>query len=286
MAQNAQPVEMSVGEKVAAAKQFAAAANPIPEVPEPPADFVKLDGGFLFEGDEQKTAVVRELTGEHEESLSRALKSDNGFHFLQVLLECGVASIGSVDPSQIKKALRSMLIGDRDRLALAIRIATYGDTIEVQDWPCPACGGKTTLELNLTEDDVVPSRKLAKVSDTEFEVELRKGGKAKVRLPNGADQLYVYEDDTLTGAERDSRLLQRCVLSVTDAKGTEHVLVIEPSYVLKMSIPDRRAILNELRDRQPGPKYNEIKFTHEECGNEVSIVLGLVDLFRDLLLFL
>ncbi len=280
------PVEMSIDEKVAAAKKFTTEANPLPDIPEPPADFVKLDGGFLFEGEEYRSAVVRELTGEHEESLARALKSGNGYHFLQVLLECGVASIGDISEShKVKKALRSMLIGDRDSLALAIRVATYGDTLEVLDWACPSCGGKTSLELNLTEADVVPHKTLDKVSEIDFEVKLKKG-KAKVRLPNGADQIFVFEDEDLTGAERDSRLLQRCVLSVTDADGKDHMMLLEPGYILKMSIPDRRAILKQLSERQPGPQYNEVKFTHEECGNEVTISMGLVDLFRDLLLFL
>src|ERR1700722_2741480 len=98
------PVDMSIDEKVAAAKKFTTEANPLPEIPQPPADYVKLDGGFLYEGEEYRSAVVRELTGEHEESLARALKSGNGYHFLQVLLECGVASIGDIsEPHKVKK---------------------------------------------------------------------------------------------------------------------------------------------------------------------------------------
>lgn len=285
---NVDVIELSVEEKMRMAQQFVAAANPIPDVPEPPSDFVQLDGGFLFDNEPQYTAVVRELTGEHEEALARSLKSGNTFHFLQVLLESGTASIGSiVDPVQVRKALRSMLIGDRDSLVLAIRIATYGNELEVLQWACPACNAQSDMTFDLSPGGLdITSKKLENVEDATFEVELRNGARATVRLATGDDQLHVFDKADLTGAERDSRLLSKCVSVVTDSKGRTHKLVVEPAYVLKLSIPDRHTILQALQERQPGPQYNKISFKHEDCGNEVTISLGLVDLFRDLIFFL
>jgi hypothetical protein len=281
-----QVLELSVEEKMRMAQKFISDANPIPEIPDPPSDFVQLDGGFIFDKEPQYTAVVRELTGEHEEALSRSLKSGNTFHFLQVLLESGTASIGNiVDPVQVKKALRAMLIGDRDLLVLAIRIATYGKDLEVLQWACPSCGSLSDLTLDL-EDLDIKNKKLENIEDATFEVELRKGARATVRLATGEDQLYVFDKADLTGAERDSRLLSKCVTSVIDANGRTHKTVVEPAYVLKLSIPDRHTILKALQEGQPGPQYNNISFKHEECGNEVTISLGLVDLFRDLIFFL
>lgn len=283
-----QIIELSVEEKMKMAQQFIAAANPIPDIPEPPSDFVQLDGGFIYEDEPQSTAVVRELTGEHEEALARSLKSGNTFHFLQVLLESGTASIGSiVDPVKVREALRSMLIGDRDALVLAIRIATYGNELEVLQWTCPACNSQSDMTFDLAPGGLdIKSKTLENIEDATFEVELRKGARAMVRLATGEDQLYVFDKAELTGAERDSRLLSKCVNSVTDVNGRNHKLIAEPAYVLKLSIPDRHTILEALQDRQPGPQYNKISFKHEDCGNEVTISLGLVDLFRDLIFFL
>lgn len=277
------------GEKIKAAIKD---ATKVPDVPLPPSDLVKLDGGLVFDIDDEeveiRTAVVRELTGEHEEALARALKSGNTFHFMNVLLESGVASLGDItDPATVKKVLRKVLIGDRDALALAIRVATYGSELEVLQWQCPSCGATSDMVFDLTEGGLdIKRRTLSSVRDNTFEVPLRKGGKARVRLATGADQLYVYEDTDFTSAERHSRLLSKCVETITDAKGQAHNLILEPSYVLKLSIPDRTTILAELSKRQPGPQYTEIEFRHEDCGNEVTISLGLIDLFRDLLLFL
>lgn len=283
---NTEVLELSVEKKMQMAQQFVNAANPIPDVPEPPNDFVKLDGGFYFEDEPQTTAVVRELTGEHEEALARSLKSGNTFHFLQVLLESGTASIGSiVDPVKVKKALRSMLIGDRDSLVLAIRIATYGNNLEVLQWTCPACNTLTSFDIALDDLDI-KNKKLENIEDATFEVELRNGARATCHLATGEDQLYTFDKSELTGAERDSRLLSKCVTSVTDSKGRTHKIIAEPHYVLKLSIPDRHTILKALQEGQPGPQYTNISYKHEDCGNDVTISLGLVDLFRDLILFL
>ena len=53
------------------------------------------------------------------------------------------------------------------------------------------------------------------------------------------------------------------------------------SVTLNLSIPDRRAIIKALADKQPGPRLNEVKFTHQACGNEVTLLIGIGDLFLD-----
>lgn len=266
----------------AANDQIDSLLNEIPEVPEPPDDLVRLPGGFLRKGEVVRTAVVRELNGSDEEALSKALKSKSSVHFTDVLVSRGTVEIGG-EPAT-KETLKRLLIGDRDELVLAIRKATYGDTFSYDQWQCPICGTVTPISLSLTDD--IKRKKLEKPEDTVFEVELRKGAKAKVRLPNGADQDYLFEDENWTTAQRTSRLLTRCVMTYTDPEGQEFQLVTQPSLVLNLSIPDRQKIVAEIAKRQPGPKYNEIKFTHAECGNEVVLALGVTDLFRDLILFL
>ena len=264
-------------------------ANPVPLAPLPPPELINLPGGYKQGETVHRTAVVRELTGEHEEALARALRSGNIYHFLNTLLECGVKSVGDIsDPGEVRKAVRGMFIGDRDELVLGVRNATYGNELELIGWECPNCKEQSDLVLDLESDGIdIKRRDLADHSDSVFDVKkLRKGAVARVRLATGDDQLAVAENQSWTIPQRDTKLLSRCVLMITDKNGNVRNMQAQPSLALEMTIPDRRAILKELSERQPGPQYNEIVFRHEDCDGEVSVALGLTDLFRDLLQFL
>jgi hypothetical protein len=244
-----------------------------PTITLPPSDLVTLPGG-LQKGDKLiKTATVRELTGEHEEQLSRASQSANPFHFVDTLLKCGVARIGDYPEDQTEALLKDLLIGDREFLIMEIRRATYGDELDVDKWECPNCGNETKLHITMDE---IPVKDLA---DTTFSVKLRKGKEALVRLANGHDQIAVFDNVKLTQAERDSILLSRCILHTTNDQGLEISAVAFPAMARKMSIPDRRAILDELSKRQPGPRYNEVKFDQQDCGEQVTLMIGIGDLF-------
>ena len=261
-----------------------AGVNPQPPIEDPPDDTVKLPGGFV-QGKVRRTAVIRELDGSDEEALSRALRSNSGvaFHFMDTLITRGTVSVG--DLAATPEVLKSMLIGDRDELSLAIRVATYGDEFVIEQWICPFCEQKSDLSFSLATDI---DRKVLKdpATDSVFEVKLRKGASVRVRLPNGEDQEALYEDDSWTTSQRNTILLSRCILNYTDSGGQEFNMAAFPSLSLKLSIPDRQKVVKEIGQRQPGPRYNEVKFTHDECKNQVILALGVRDLFRDLILFL
>jgi hypothetical protein len=269
-------------EQIRAVLEQSGGSSGIPVMPEPPGDLVALPGGIQRGDAWVRTAQVRELNGSDEEALSKALKSGNIVHFMDTLVSRGTVQVGSEDAT--RDLLKQLLIGDRDELALAIRIATYGDTFSTDAWECPACKDVIPLNFSLTED--VARKRLADPADARFMVPLRKGAKALVRLPSGADQEYLYVDPSWTPSQRNSRLLERCVMSYTDPAGHEHQVVAQPSIVMSLSIPDRQAIVREISKRQPGPRYNEVTFAHDGCGNEVTLALGVADLFRDLVLFL
>jgi hypothetical protein len=269
----------------AAIDQVLSESNPMPDAEPPPDTRVQLPGGLVKGEDVISTAEVKELTGIDEEHLVRAAQSvpDNVFHFVNVLLECGVLRFGSEDAKETKRLLKTTLVGDRDALILGIRRATYGDDIDIEKWRCPECENESDLTIPLSD---IPVREMKDpVNEVVFEVDLRKGRKAQVRLANGEDQLAVFENRRLTKAERDTMLLQRCLMSIIDADGTEHVTVgLGGSYARGMSIPDRHSILRALAEKQPGPQFNELKITHETCGKEVNLVIGIGDLFRDFIL--
>jgi len=247
------------------------------EPPDTEPDEVDLPGGLIQDGEVIRTATVRELTGEDEEKLYRSLGSKNRFQFMNTLLECGTERIGG--ESATTDLLSKLLIGDREQIILGIRRVTYGNEVTVVNYVCPECE-VTTAEITFDISEDVPVRKLGNPrEDIEFEVKLRRGAMARVRLPNGADQRVLLEHADATLAERNTFMLQQVMSSITEPNGVIHSLAGEPSLALKMGIADRRTILNEIAERAPGPRYNEITFVHEDCGKEVTLGVDLGDLF-------
>jgi hypothetical protein len=49
-----------------------------------------------------------------------------------------------------------------------------------------------------------------------------------------------------------------------------------------MNMADRNKILKQLLTRQPGPQFGDIKFTHDACNKEVTVAVGIGDMFPDL----
>ena len=259
------------------------AADVMPEPPPPPPGQVTLPGGLPRGGKVHRTAVVRELNGSDEEALSKALASGSLFRFMDTLIERGTEMIGDLPAT--RELLKTLLIGDRDELAVAIRIATYGDEVVIEGWQCPHCQGMSDISFSLAED--VGRRVLDDpAADGVFDVALRKGAKVRVRLPNGEDQDALFENPEWTAAQRNTVLLSRCVMTYTGPDGQDVNIRAFPRMVLDLSIPDRQAVISQVAKRQPGPRYNEVKFTHAECGKQVVLALGVTDLFRDLIAFL
>lgn len=244
----------------------------------PPDDLVTLPGGLLKDDILITTGVVKELTGRDEESLARASQSFNLFHFFDRLLSCGVIKLGNNPDINLETTLRQLLIGDRAALILGIRQATYGDKIEISKWTCEHCGNEASLAMEVSD---IPMKKLDPLEDTIFEVELRKGGHAKVRLANGEDQLDIMEKPDLTQAQIETLFLSKCVIEIVDDRGFARQMAAFPSMALDLSVPDRHAILKELSERQPGPQYDKIDYECQSCGKKGLVTVGIGDLFLD-----
>lgn len=259
------------------AAQVAAAALAEPEQPLPVIDapdstsFTRLPAGLLVDGKNAREFEVQELTGLHEERLSRVDRESEPARWMQTLLECGVVSIGGQEATG--DLLRELLIGDRDYLAMAVRNATYGPEIDLGTQACPGCGEPVELVVDIRE---VPIREFD--GERTFDVALSKGGSVKVALPDGNAQLALFEDGSLTEAERKSILLAECVQFIEHKNGAVEAVAGFPSLIKNLSIVDRNRIVQELAKRQPGPRYDELKREHT-CGYEAGIGVGLMHLF-------
>lgn len=256
-----------------------ASSTPPPTIDFPADDLVTLPGGLIRKDSLIRTVQVKELTGEDEEALARASQSMNPFVFLDRLLKCGVIKIGNEPSAETEKLLSQMLIGDREALILGIRKATYGDIIQVPGWLCTNCGAKADLEMEVSD---IPIENMSDpMNETTFKINMRKGGFALVRLATGADQIATFEKPELTQAQRETILLSRCVISITEPSGLERSVAGYPSLTLSMSVPDRHAILSALRDRQPGPRYDQIKYNCNSCSENVFVTVTIGNLFLD-----
>lgn len=246
-------------------EQEVATTAPKANVMLPPDTEVKLLGGLLdpFNG-MIETAEVRELTGVDEELIAKL--NDPGKALLTIL-ERATLKIG--DEPATKELLDAMYAGDREMILLAIRIATFGSDVKLGPGNCPDCGVEQIYEINLKDD--VPLKKLD--GDREFTVSC-KVGEVVVTLPTGSAQKALVTSTNKTTAELDTVLLKHCIKSINGQP------VLNPESVRNLSLKDRRDILEEITNRNPGPQLSEIKKSCQSCGSEVSLPLTLADLFR------
>jgi hypothetical protein len=251
-----------------------------PEIALPAGGNFRLPGGYALGKDFANVrydAEVRELTGADEEAITKARSGGVGT-FITTLLACGTVSVG--DEASGPTVLDNLLLGDRDMLLLEIRRATYGEEIVWERYSCPWCGEEFRLAVTLDE---IPIRSLEDPSQRIFEVELRRGRKAFVRLPVGSDQKAILAVvDRATESEQNTLLLSRCLISVVEADGSENAVTGNPEFARSLGIVDRKSILDAIEEKQPGPQYNDVKFLHDSCGKEVPLMISAGDLFQGL----
>lgn len=248
--------------------------EPVP-LPVHTDDTIVLGGGVPFpDGRLLTEAVVRELNGADEEALSRVSIATNPVRFIDTVVHRCLVSVGGQEltPEQID----AMLIGDRDSIVLAVRRATYGDKIKLDNLKCPSCGYGFAVHYSLTDD--VPKRELANAGLRTRTVPLTgKHGEAEVLLIDGNIQKAVFADDVagVNDAELNTRLLRNAVQKI------DGVPVMQVEQVREgLSAVNRKRILDYLTDNQPGPRYEEVTQSCPSCNASAPLVLGLADLFR------
>ncbi len=253
-------------EALALVEQEAAAAPRMEPKITPPSDptITLLAGLEVPFEDKITTAEVRELTGADEEAISKLPDLSKG---LMVMLERAVVKLG--DKKTDLGLLDALLAGDRELLLLEIRKATFGSEITVKGTLCGSCQEDITITIDLNKD--VEYRKLE--GDKEFTVDCKVGA-VKVKLPTGFTQKALVNSINKTAPELDTIVLKDCVQEINGAP------VINHSVVLGLGVMDRRTILTEISNRNPGPQLSEITKDCPTCGQEVSLPLTLADLFQ------
>jgi hypothetical protein len=251
--------------------KFAAQAMEEPEkvieTRAPSESEVDLPGGFIGVNREViLTAEVRELNGMDEELIAKAGSSAKAFN---VLLQRGLVKLGSEDVT--KDQIDSLLSGDRDAILIAIRRATFGNTLDL-NINCPSCNAPQTTSIDLVDD--VPVKRLEDpIADRTFYVETKKGP-VGVALPTGVVQKRLVDNMDKSIAEMNTVLLAGCILSVNGSPSSG------ASTALALGMADRTKVLDAITDRNPGPRLGEVKKACQACNEDIELPLSLTDLFR------
>lgn len=230
-----------------------------------------LPGGLVSsDGQVRRDVEVRELTGADEEVLARTLANSNdelaALRWINRIVELGLVSVGGKPLERIG----DMLTGDRDFLALAVRMATYGREYETK-LSCPGCQGTSDVVFELDKD--IPTHSVDDVEQATKDVELRNGRIAQVRRVTVDDQLAAMEGRERTGAERNTVLLARCVVSINGAR------TMGEQTMRELGIADRNKLIESITEGQPGPQMLGVNVTCPKCSHEFPADFGLVAMF-------
>lgn len=251
--------------------QEAIAEEPVVQEPakiQPPTDvLVSLPGGYISpDGEVYRTAEVRELNGRDEEAIVKATSVPKA---MLTILNRGTVKIGDVQATE--SVLDNILAADRDTIMLGIYRATFGDTAELGG-ACRGCNDVKLVEVDIPTD--IKVKVLADpLEDRVFTVSGRKA-EYTVRLPEGKAQRELGSAQEKNSSELDTILLEYCV---THINGN---MVLGKAQIQAIGISDRREILKEILERNPGPEFEDITTACPDCGGEVVVPISLGTLFR------
>jgi hypothetical protein len=249
-----------------AAAALALKSDPVP-VPVPPDTTVNLPGGLInLHGQLIDTAEVQELNGEDEEFLAKEKGSDTVPKIITSILCRGVVQLGDFPLN--RTTFNSLLVGDRLALYIGIRRATYGNDVPLS-LICPVCNTTFAVAVELHDLEV---RQMEDRTKRTFEVSLRHGGVAEVRLMTG--DVHEAMEEAKIAAEQNTIVLSK---TITKLNGSQ---IIDKAAVLRLGSMDRRNIIKALSDNQPGPILEGIKVPCSACGEVREITLSVIDLFR------
>lgn len=256
-----------------------------PSITNPPDGDVTLPGGLMIEGVLVTSAEVRELNGEDEEELAKPAIAADFNRFVDTLLNRCVVRIG--EHRATPALLEQLLLGDRDALLQAVRVATFGDKLKLQI-TCNGCAEEFGAEYSFAEDvrvqvmedmtvdigpDIDPvTLEAGKVC---YQIPLRDGRSADVRLVSGEIQKHVYnrKNANLTGAALNTLILDQCVITIDDEPMTM-------GEIRRLGTADRMRLLKFLEDSQHGPRWDEVKVACPSCERQIPVAIDVNIMFR------
>lgn len=258
----------------------------------PPDGSVELLAGFVDEHGVRHTDVeIRELRGRDEETLARAAAAADTGRFIDTICRVGVIRIGDIeDEAGLKKALDTLLLGDRALLCMEIRRLAYGDVIEL-DVRCPLCDHVGETDYSFSQD--VPRKafgveiadphdiKAAPVAvddlaQREYQLTCPSGAVVNIRSIDGTAQKKVYTPENLrrkTSEECNTLLLVELISTINGAP------LRGDRVIQDQTSRDRRYLLSWVTASSNfGPQYDKVEAECSECLRTFPV--GVVDLYQ------
>jgi hypothetical protein len=183
-----------------------------------PADaVVPLAPGLWRDGRLHAAAVVRPLTGADEALLSDLGEVCTVAERVTALLATTVRRIGTIAPVGAVDA-RSLGVGDRERLLLALHRHTFGPRLDTVA-RCPECGAVMDVTLDL--DALLAVEPAGQAAPT-HEIDVDLGARRLhvcFRLPDGGDQEAAARLAAVDPRSAGLVILRRAVCAVRDDAG-------------------------------------------------------------------
>jgi hypothetical protein len=227
---------------------------------------ISLLHGLASPAETQPRAWLRPLTGADEIRLAEAGPNEPPAARVTALLATATKRIGDAAPVTADM-IRSLTVGDRQRLVLGVAAATFGPNLDVVvRCPSGACG--ELIELTLSVLDLVQPPLSAELRlEHELTIECAVGRRSvRFRLPNGRDEeeaAYLARSDSAAGARH---LLSRCVLAIAD--DDNQAIAIDDDLLLELA-PCIETAIGAL---DPAAEYTG-KATCPFCGGTIRTLL-------------
>jgi hypothetical protein len=227
---------------------------------------IPLLHGLASSSETQPRAWLRPLTGADEIHLLEAGPDQPPAARVTALLATATRQIGSAAPVTADM-IRSLTVGDRQRLVLGVAATTFGPNLDVvARCPSGACG--ELIELTLSILDLVQPPAFAEHRvEHELTIECATGRRrVRFRLPNGRDEEEAAHLAQADSAAGERHLLSRCVLAIVD--DDNHAIAIDDDLLLELA-PCLESAISAL---DPAAEYIS-KTTCPFCGGTIRTVL-------------
>jgi hypothetical protein len=226
---------------------------------------VPLVNGLWRDNRWHGNAAVRPITGADQAILLDGRSLTLPAERITILLAAATCAIGEIRPVS-RDVVRSLTVGDRERLVLALYAVTFGPHLDVVTH-CTGASCGELFELPLKLDEMLQTPEQTATSPEHAMVVATEAGPfhVKLRLPNGADQELVARIGRTDLASATNRLLTRCIISVIDPSGCS----VSPEGVLDML---RAPVEDAIRTLDRGADTS-VTVPCPSCGRNVPVVL-------------
>jgi hypothetical protein len=240
--------------------------EPPPTFDGPPDGVFQLCGGYFQDDGAWTTEFeVREFTGRDEEFLARI---KDPAKTLIAIVERGLVRVGNDRASP--QVLDSLYQGDWDSVLLAIRIVTFGPTVDITT-NCRNCGETYAAVIDLREN--IEYRKASK-EDRVYTVEGRNAVFTVGQAMGELQRKILLESKDATAAEMNTMVLAHCVQKIGS------VPVIGPDAVRNLSVADRLTLLKAIDESRVGPQVKEVRTECPTCGADQEVGISIAAMFR------